>query len=410
MRVVKIPVQHQSSAVPTPKKKRGKRAYFGVVVVVLSIVQLCRPLPAAEIKLALPTTIPGKDTTLALPAYGQSAVTVKDYGLVATSGAQTQLSTASIAKVITALCVLERKPLQPGQKGPSITMTRRDVELYQQEVAQNGSRVQVYEGQKMSEYMALQAIMIPSANNIANTLAEWAFGSLEEYSAYANNFVMRHGLVNTRIGTDASGYDPSTASSASDLARLGVIAEANPVLMEIAGQASATFPLSGQMTNYNTILGKNGITGLKTGNNEQNPGALLWTGKTSVANRTLQFAGAVAGASDLAEALESSRMLAASLPQNFEKLTIAHAEQVVGRLTTQWGSTADIVFEAPVSIVRYRGDAITIRLTTITTDGVTTKKIGVAAINVNSSTVSKNLILRQPAQQPSLVWRLTRLR
>lgn len=411
MRVVKIPVQYHSTAPPSPTKRKHRAGVYLVGLGgIFIMVQLIRPLPSAQVALSIPPMIPAKNTTLSLPSYGQSALTVKDYGLVATSGAQTQISTASIAKVITALCILEQKPLHTGQKGPEITMSRRDVELYQQEVSHNGSRVQVYEGQKMSEYMALQAIMIPSANNIANSLAEWAFGSLEAYSEYANNFAMRHGLVNTRIGSDASGYDPSTVSSASDLARLGVIAEKNALLMEIAGQESAVFPLSGEMNNYNSILGQGGITGLKTGNNEQNLGGFLFTGRTQAAGKSIEFAGSILGASSLSEALESSQALVASLPGNFEKVVVAQSSQEVGTVTTQWGGTAAVLLAESTSVVRYRGDVIKLQPTIVPTSGTKAEKIGVVGILTNNSTMSKNLIIKEPARGPSLFWRLTRIR
>jgi D-alanyl-D-alanine carboxypeptidase (penicillin-binding protein 5/6) len=41
-------------------------------------------------------------------------------------------------------------------------------------------------GEELSEYQALQALLLPSANNIAETLARWAFGSIDAYNAYAN--------------------------------------------------------------------------------------------------------------------------------------------------------------------------------------------------------------------------------
>ncbi|QQS18315.1 hypothetical protein IPL68_06900 [Candidatus Saccharibacteria bacterium] len=50
------------------------------------------------------------------------------------------------------------------------------------------------------------------------------FGDHATYAAYANNYLERNGLIHTRVGNDASGYDPSTVSTAEDLARLGILA------------------------------------------------------------------------------------------------------------------------------------------------------------------------------------------
>lgn len=408
MRVVKIPVQmHQTPVPPTRKRRRG--IWLPLAVVAILVAQLSRPLPAPSVKLIIPSVTAAENTQLAMPDYGQSAVAAKGYGMLETHGSQTQLSTASIAKVITALCVLERKPLRIGEKGPMITMTRADIDFFKAEVEQNGSRVDVYEGQKMSEYQAIQALMIPSANNIANTLAVWAFGSLDAYQTYANNFVMRQGLVNTRIGSDASGYDPSTASSASDLVRLGMLAESNPVLLEIATQRQATFPLSGTMTNYNSILGDYGITGLKTGNNEQNPGAFLMTGAFSVGTKNIQFSGTVMGASSLSEALASSRALAASLPDNFEKRVIATSDRAVARYTTRWGSTGELYPTRPeTSLVRWKGDTIELSLQEAQRDK-NGKYSAYLDIRSGSLVTTTPIQTARPVAGPSLVWRLTRI-
>ncbi|MGB4967120.1 MAG: hypothetical protein WBO35_02870 [Candidatus Saccharimonadales bacterium] len=406
MRVVKIPVQTYQQPAQKPKRKPNAMWPLGIALA-LVVVQLLRPVPSPFVKLSVPATIPPESTALALPTYGQAAVAAKGYGILGTSGAQEQLSTASIAKVITALCVLERKPIKPGEKGPMLLMTRADVDFFKAEIEHNGSRVDVYEGQKMSEYQAIQALMIPSANNIANTLAVWAFGSLDSYRSYANNYVMRQGLVNTRIGADASGYDPTTVSSASDLTRLGLLVEANPVLLEIAAQTEATFPLAGTMTNYNSLLGQHGITGLKTGNNEQNPGAFLMTGAFQVAGQKVQYSGAVMGADSLSEALASSSQLAASLPSNFENRIIFKTNQTVGTYHTVWGARGELTASRDLSLVRWKDDAI--KMTLQTPEKNSSLAPPALTVKSGSQTHTVPLKYKQPPARPTWWWRLTRL-
>lgn len=398
---------HQTYQKPVETKKPPKKTlWVGLGIATATTFQLLRPIPAPTYTLTTSAKIPSNKTALALPTDGQGAVAAKGFGMLGTSGAQTQLSTASIAKVITALCVLERKPLKPGEKGPLITMTKSDVQFFRDEIERNGSRVDVYEGQRMSEYQAIQALMIPSANNIANTLAIWAFGSLDAYQTYANNYVMRQGLVNTRIGSDASGYDPSTVSSASDLTRLGLLAESNPVLIEIAAQTEATFAMAGTMTNYNTLLGQNGINGLKTGNNEQDPGAFLMTGAFLLEGRKVQYSGAVMGASSLSEALQNSNRLAASLPINFEKRLVIANGQNVARYETKWGKKGLVRARKEISVVRWKGDAITLSLESQENDAM--KTAPTLTVKNGSQVLTQSLRYESMPTHPSLWWRLTR--
>lgn len=406
MRVVKIPVQ--ARPVPSKPKRAKKGRFFGFLVAGLLFFvffQMQRPLPAPEVRIEIPQTIAGTAVNLSTPPYGQSALYVDGYGVVKTTGLQQHVSTASITKVITALCILERKPLKLGQQGPTLVMGRDDYELYQQEVSQNGSLLPIYQGMELTQYQALQAIMIPSANNISNSLAIWAFGSLDAYSEYANNFAMRHGLVNTRIGNDASGFDPSTVSNATDLVRLGAIVAKNPVLMEIAAQKEADFPFSGTLYNYNTALGYAGINGLKTGNNDQNLGGLLITGTTKVNGKAVLFSGTVLGASSLAQAISDSKSLASSIPTNFQKVPVVTVNTKVGSATTAWGESANLVSKKALSVTRWADHSINISLV----DPDSANHAGTLVVSVNGKRSSTPLGYEKPLKGPSLWWRLSRL-
>src|SRR5690349_21394100 len=74
------------------------------------------------------TTVPApatraNDVSLAWPAVGQAAVGSVAEGLLARSSANEALRpTASIAKVITALAIMEKQPFALGQEGPTYTI------------------------------------------------------------------------------------------------------------------------------------------------------------------------------------------------------------------------------------------------------------------------------------------------
>ncbi len=161
-------------------------------------------------------TIQVRGTALqpAWPDYGQAAIALGDGPVLASRGTQKPAATASTAKLITVLVILQKRPLKSGQDGPTITITAADVRNYERYVSVEGSVVPVSVGQQLTERDALEAILLPSANNIADTLAIWAFGSIDAYRSAATAWVKQHGLAHTRIGSDASGYAPDTVSTA----------------------------------------------------------------------------------------------------------------------------------------------------------------------------------------------------
>jgi len=75
--------------------------------------------------------------------------------------------------------------------------------------------------------------------------------------------------------TDPSGLAASTTSTAADQVRLGMAAISEPALAGIVSLRSAVVPVAGVVRNYNTLLGQDGITGLKTGSDTAAGGCIL---------------------------------------------------------------------------------------------------------------------------------------
>lgn len=209
------------------------------------------------------------------PDYGSSAYLVPKDNLLATSDANAQpVPVASLAKIITALAIMKEKPLQVGEQGPVITLNDQDIAIYREYVRKNGSVVPVADGQQISQYQALQAILMVSANNMSDSVVQRIFGSTEAYASYANQMLKDLGLKNTTVA-DASGYSPDTVSTAEDMARLGYLYLQNPVLREIAMSPGATIPVAGQIPNYNSFMNEDGIVGLKVGDTDEAGKCLL---------------------------------------------------------------------------------------------------------------------------------------
>jgi serine-type D-Ala-D-Ala carboxypeptidase (penicillin-binding protein 5/6) len=208
------------------------------------------------------------------PVAGVSAADITGLGVVAGPGAHRQVPIASVAKVMTAYIVLHDHPLSPGQQGPDIVVQAAEAAAYPAEVRDGDSLVPVTAGERVSERQALEALLLPSADNMAWILARWDAGSRAGFVARMNATARALGMTATRY-TDPSGLAASTVSSAADQVVLGAAAMHQPTLAAIATMRSAVIPVAGLVRNLNTLLGQDGIAGLKTGSDSAAGGCVL---------------------------------------------------------------------------------------------------------------------------------------
>lgn len=223
---------------------------------------------------AFAETQPEVSQELSWPTYGQAALVTADKVIVP-EVQDKSVPIASLAKIITALAIIEKSPLKPGDQGPSLTFTDDDILLYNEYLAKDGSVVPIEVGEQLSQYQILQAMLLPSANNISDSAAIWLFGSVEDYTVYANDMLRRYGFTDTHVA-DASGFSPLTVSTAQEIAKLGTLLIEQPVLLEIVKQPSVNLPLAGEIPNYNVSLNGADFIGLKVGFTDE-------AGKTYVA-------------------------------------------------------------------------------------------------------------------------------
>jgi D-alanyl-D-alanine carboxypeptidase (penicillin-binding protein 5/6) len=223
------------------------------------------------------------------------AIGVEGSGIIASYHADVKRPTASIAKIITAMAVLEKHPLKSATDlGPSIPLTATDEAFYQAYIAKNGMVVPVKAGTSIRLRHALEAMILPSANNMADTTATWAFGSLDAYHTYATAMLRRMGLTSTIVGGDASGFKPRTQSTARDLFKLGEAALKIPALAAIAAEKEFTLPGIGTYAN-NRLVTQYNYTGLKPGNTDEAGGTMLFSTKYRHKGKELTLIGVVLG-------------------------------------------------------------------------------------------------------------------
>lgn len=257
----------------------------------------------------------GKPLHLAWPSEGQAAVAVEGLGTLGASGGETPVPIASVAKVMTAYLVLRDHPLEPGEEGFEIEISTTDVEDLRQRVALNQSVVEVEAGEVLSERQALEALLLPSANNVAALLAVHEAGSVEAFVDEMNETAAELGMRKTHY-TDPSGFEDTTVSTAADQLKLARATMADPTFAEIVAMPSTVLPVAGVVANFNQLVGHEGYVGIKTGSDEAAGGCLLFAKRIRVDGRTLTVLGAVLGQREgdfIQAALTSANSLAASV-------------------------------------------------------------------------------------------------
>lgn len=171
----------------------------------------------------------------------------------------TRLPPGSLAKMMTALLVLERADLR------SVVTVSREASR------ETGTRLGLGAGDRMLVIELLAATLIGSANDACHVLAEHTAGSETKFVTLMNARAREMGLSDTRFA-NACGHDaPGMRSTARDLARLAETAMGNAVFAKMAGledgwistaDGGKKFPLE----NKNLLIGRyRGAVGVKTG-------------------------------------------------------------------------------------------------------------------------------------------------
>jgi D-alanyl-D-alanine carboxypeptidase (penicillin-binding protein 5/6) len=275
----------------------------GLLVVVGAIAGLGYQLLASSFSTATSTTDVlriedrgglGKVPSTVWPADGQAAFIQTGRSQVQASPNQHAAPIASVAKVMTAYLVLRDHPLRAGEDGPTITLTDADVADTDRRRGQQESVVSIAAGEQLTERQALQALLLPSANNIATVLARWDAGSVDRFVARMNSAARSRGMPHTRY-TDPSGYDDATVSTAADQLRIVDRAMRLPVFASIVATPSETLPVAGTVHNTNTLLEHNGFVGVKTGSDDAAGGCFAFRAIRWIDGKRTTITGVVLG-------------------------------------------------------------------------------------------------------------------
>jgi len=383
---------------------------LGLVLAVAAI-QYLRPLPAVAASPAIrgPLVL-GSAPAIPWPAQGKAALLVETLGEIGNAGGVTPSPMASTAKVMTALLTLEAHPLAPGQPGPVLTVSRADVATYNAELSHNESVVPVSAGEQLTEYQLLEGLLLPSASNFADLLANWVSGTVPAFITSMNSRATALGMTATHYA-DASGFSPLTVSIPSDLIKLARIAMALPAFASVVAEKQATLPVVGVIKNLDTLLGQDGIIGVKTGNTDQAGGCFIMAADLKVDGQPVRVYGAVIGQpNQLPGAFATTTALIRALAPALHLRNVTARGDVVGHYQTAWGEAGTVVAASPVSWLLEDGTTITKRVMLTQLPGTLPagSRVGSLLVETTGHRAEIPLVTVTPINGPDLGWRLTR--
>ena len=177
---------------------------------------------------------------------------------------------ASITKILTALVILENCDLDE-----TVTFSSFAVNSLEPDASILGARA----GDQLSVRDCLYALLLQSANEVANALAEHCSGSIEAFAELMNKKAQSLGCTNSNFVNPSGLNNENHYTSAHDMALISQAAFANPTFVEIDATTYYDVP-AGQLQQYpdgwryyahHKMLKKNdpvyyeGIIGGKTG-------------------------------------------------------------------------------------------------------------------------------------------------
>ncbi|WP_203581568.1 D-alanyl-D-alanine carboxypeptidase family protein [Microbacterium hibisci] len=338
------------------------------------------------------------------PAAGSAAEAVGGIPGTLASTADAD-SIASITKVLTALVILDELPLAPGEQGPEYRFTAADNSRYWAYRRGGESALDVPVGGTLTEYQMLEGILIGSANNYADRLAQSIWPSDAVFASAASAWLATHGVPGITV-YEPTGMDPRNTASNEALITLAQKALGNPVIAEIVAKQSVDLPGAGHVENTNGLLADPGVVGIKTGTlDEWN---LLSAKDVTIGDTTVRLFASVLGQPDDESRLAASRALYTQLEQELQLKPSVTAGTVTGVVETLWGDEVEVVTSGDASVILWNGGSGTVDTTFDLGDSREAGDVvGSLTVTGPLDDAAVELQLAADISDPSPWWRLT---
>ena len=312
---------------------------------------------------------------------------------------------------MTGMVILDDHPLRLTEQGPMIPVSAADVATYLSEKNQGQSVFPVAAGEQLSEYQALQALLVPSGNNIAELLATWDAGSILAFVDKMNTKAATLHLTQTHY-VDSTGLSPLSIGSPADLIALAQSALKDPVFAEIVAQPEATLPIAGRVFNVNAVVGQDGIVGVKTGSSGAAGACLVFAANVMADNQPAQLFGAIMGLPTLDDVFTSTTNLLHAVAPALHYASVLSTNQVIAEYQAPWGDSATVFAEQDINWVVYDGMVLKQRtdLARVRAPLPSGSHVGTLTLEVGQHRAQLVLRTTEPIFEPDIFWRLIRVR
>ncbi|MFT4259075.1 D-alanyl-D-alanine carboxypeptidase family protein [Microbacterium sp.] len=387
----------------------GVLAPFGVLVGLVAVyagATLMCPLTAVAptVQTTEFTATAAPPATIAWPSHGSAAVGIEGIGTVASTTETSAI--ASLTKIVSAMMVLEALPLAPGEQGPSFSFTRADSQEFMTYLRSDQSALDVPVDGSLTEYQMLQGVLLGSANNYIDRLADEIWGSREAFAEAADAWLSARGITGVTIKTP-SGFDERNVATPDAMIAAAEVAMQNPVFAEIVGTRSVELPGAGLVTNTNGMLDDDGVVGVKTGTLHESWN-LLTAKDVRVGDTTVRLYASVLSQVDNESRLTETRALFAQLESALQgQAPVVPKGVVVGTVDTLWGPPVEIVTDAVTDVVLWNGAATTTVSFDLGERRAAGDEVGTLTASGPLNSTTTPLALAEEIEEPSAWWRLT---
>jgi D-alanyl-D-alanine carboxypeptidase (penicillin-binding protein 5/6) len=411
--------EHGRHAGPSHRRRhRGRRAFLlALLLLVVAAggfvgvrLRATEPAPVVTASLTRTIQVPAQSVTLPWPTTGQAAVAVPSIGVDVASGPEKAASVASLTKLMTAYVVLHDHPLALGQPGPTITVTQAEVDDYDSATVNDDSNAEVTLNEQITEAQVVGGMLVHSADNFADLLATWDAGSIPAFVAKMNATAARLGMDNSHFA-DASGVDPGSMSTASDLLKVAAVDMANPTFASMVKLSSITLPVAGTISTYTPLLGLQGVIGVKSGFTSQAGGGDVLAVDRTVHGKSVLLLAAVTGQTGpvvLAQAGLHALALVDALGPLIGSTEVLPANQLVAHVS-QAGSRRGATTSSSVSMLTWPGVSATrvfVPARHLADQARRGTRVGTVVVTVGGQTVDVPVRLRGDIPPQTLLQRL----
>ncbi len=383
-----------------------------VAVVILGLglygpATLVGPLPSTDAVIDEPSDILPTMGAPTVPQTGASAIATDDGTIFASGGDTAPVPLGGVTKVITALVVLDAKPIEPGKPGPSIVVSAEDYAGFVTYISESARSISLIAGETWTEQQYLQAMLLGSSNTHADALARWAFGSVDDYVVAANAWLAESGYAGTTV-VDATGLAEGSQGTASELAALAARAFDDPVLADIMSLDNVVVAGNRRVDNVAAYRVDEAITGLSRSFTDAAGLCFLFRLEVGTGDDAVPLYGAFLREPDY-ETLDGdlTTLIASAAATLTETVLVSQGDEVV-TYTTPWGDEAHGVAVATKSELIWLTTPVT---KTVTATDVTTAakgtRVGQVTFHTPTGDVTVLLELDRRVADPGPVWRMT---